>query len=534
MEGWMRGSAADPGRPATHDGPDTPAWVRDAVFYQIFPDRFARSDRVPKPGPLEDWDSPPTVHGFKGGDLLGVVEHLDHIASLGANALYFNPVFQSASNHRYHTYDYLSVDPLLGGDDALRELIDACHARGIRVVLDGVFNHASRGFWPFNHVLEAGRDSPYRDWFFFHAEDLDAGRPIRAYPLDTPPLDLATISADQMAGRESLRKLGYQAWWDLPALPKINTANPHAREYLLGVAEHWIRFGADGWRLDVPTEVPDAFWREFRQRVRAIDPEAYIVAEIWDERPEVLQGDMYDALMNYPLGAAITSFAGGPRLDRRVLSQHFDVNAKVHDDDAPAFAARVERNLAAYDPAVTAVQLNLLDSHDTPRILSMVGGDVQSVRLATLIQMTMPGTPSIYYGDEIGLEGELDPANRAAFPWGHPERWDRDLLAYVSGAVAFRHAYPAVRQGGLRIVAAEDRTVAYLRTLGDGAALVIVNAGDVPCGLTLSLPELDGRTLAIRRWAGAPAAPVPDRLVVTGGHADVQMPPREGVVYALG
>ena len=159
---------------------DSPAWVRDAVFYQIFPDRFARSARVPKPGPLEPWDTPPTVHGFKGGDLLGVVEHLDHLERLGVNAIYFNPVFASASNHRYHTYDYLAVDPLLGGDAALRELLDSCHARGMRVVLDGVFNHASRGFWPFHHVLETGAGSPYRDWFYFNAEDLDSGRQIRA------------------------------------------------------------------------------------------------------------------------------------------------------------------------------------------------------------------------------------------------------------------------------------------------------------------------------------------------------------------
>ena len=248
---------------------ETPAWVRDAVFYQIFPDRFAKSDRVVKPGPLEPWDSPPTVHGFKGGDLLGIVEHLDHIQAVGANAIYLNPVFKSASNHRYHTYDYMAVDPLLGGDAALRELLDACHARGIRVVLDGVFNHASRGFFPFNHVLESGKASPYRDWFYFNVEDLDAGRPIRAYPLENAPVDLAALTAeqiaDQMAGRTSLTSLGYRAWWDLPALPKLNTSNPFAREYLLSVAEHWIRFGIDGWRLDVAEEVPDDFWREFRQ-----------------------------------------------------------------------------------------------------------------------------------------------------------------------------------------------------------------------------------------------------------------------------
>ncbi|HEY6571401.1 MAG TPA: alpha-amylase family glycosyl hydrolase, partial [Candidatus Limnocylindrales bacterium] len=142
---------------------DTPGWVRDAVFYQVFPDRFARSGRVPAPGPLEAWGAPPTVEGFKGGDLYGVIEHLDHIEDLGANAIYLNPIFVSASNHRYHTYDYYRVDPLLGGDTAFRELLDAAHARGIRVVIDGVFNHCGRGFWPFHNVLEMGAESPYRD-----------------------------------------------------------------------------------------------------------------------------------------------------------------------------------------------------------------------------------------------------------------------------------------------------------------------------------------------------------------------------------
>jgi cyclomaltodextrinase / maltogenic alpha-amylase / neopullulanase len=528
MEAWMSGDAADQGRP------QTPAWVRDAVFYQIFPDRFARSDRVVKPGPLEDWDSPPTTHGFKGGDLLGVVEHLDHIAALGANAIYFNPVFQSASNHRYHTYDYLTVDPLLGGNAALRELLDACHARGIRVVLDGVFNHASRGFWPFNHVLEAGRSSPYREWFFFNTKDLEAGRPIRAYPLDTAPLDLAAMSEEQMAGRRSLDTLGYQAWWDLPALPKINTADPHARAYLMEVAEHWIRFGVDGWRLDVAEEVPDEFWREFRQRVKAVDPEAFIVAEIWHEKPQDLKGDMYDALMNYPLAEAIISFTGGDRLDRRVVGQHFNLNATIHDDDAARFGERLERALTLYDPNVTAVQLNLLDSHDTPRFLSLVGGHTDALGLATLIQMTLPGAPSIYYGDEIGLLGELDPYSRGAFPWDHPDRWDRDLLADISGAAAFRHATPVVRHGDFRLVATIARTIAYLRTLDDGAALVAVNAGDVSCRLSLALPELDGRTLEARRWAGRPSGTVPDRLEVVGGRAELEVPPRDGVVYTVG
>src|SRR4029079_8126467 len=302
-----------------------------------------------------------TVHGFKGGDLLGVAEHLDHLEALGITALYFNPVLQSASNHRYHTYDYFRVDPLLGGDAALRELIDACHARVMRVVLDGVFNHASRGFWPFNHVLETGRHSPHVDWFYFHADELGGERPIRAYPLERVGVDVATVTEEQRAGGGSLGALGYQAWWGLPALPKLNTANPHARAYLLSAAEHWIRFGADGWRLDVAEEVPDDFWREFRQRVKAVDPDAYIVAEVWHEKPRDLRGDMYDALMNYPLAEAILSFVAAGRLDPRVSAPRFNVAASVRCDEEATFAARLERALTIYDPNVTAVQLNLLD-----------------------------------------------------------------------------------------------------------------------------------------------------------------------------
>jgi cyclomaltodextrinase / maltogenic alpha-amylase / neopullulanase len=240
---------------------DTPAWVRDAVFYQIFPDRYAQSVRVPKPGPLEPWDSPPNLHGFKGGDLLGVAEHLDYIADLGATAIYLTPVFQSASNHRYHTYDYYTVDPLLGGNAALRELLDQAHARGMRVVLDGVFNHTGRGFWPFHHVLELGAASPYRRWFHFDQDALERGTPIDAYPaararhglgMSEPPLE----QPDGGSGG-SFSRLGYQAWWDMAALPKLNTDEPAVREYLFGVAEHWLRFGIDGWRLDVPGEIQD-------------------------------------------------------------------------------------------------------------------------------------------------------------------------------------------------------------------------------------------------------------------------------------
>lgn len=211
--------------------PTTPEWVKHAVFYQVFPDRFARSERVLKPRNLEPWDTDPTELGYKGGDLLGLAERLPYLEELGITALYLNPIFQSAANHRYHTHDYMQVDPLLGGDAAFEELLAACHERGIRVVLDGVFNHCSRGFFRFNDVLENGAASPWLDWFYFE----EGGHPANAYDLQRPP--------------------GYRAWVGLHALPKLNTDNPEAREYLMRVGEHWIERGIDGWRLDVPAEV---------------------------------------------------------------------------------------------------------------------------------------------------------------------------------------------------------------------------------------------------------------------------------------
>jgi neopullulanase len=247
----------------------TPKWVKDAIFYQIFPDRFAKSDLNPSGKlPFEEWDAAPTHHGFKGGDLYGVIEKLDYLQELGINAIYLNPIFASPSNHRYHTYDYYNVDPLLGGNEAFKKLLKEAHKRDIRIVLDGVFNHASRGFWQFNHVLETGASSPYRDWFHFDQDRLYGRKHWGAYP--TPEEEKALQNED------SLTAIGYRGWWNLPALPKFNTDNHAVRQYLFEIGEYWIKMGIDGWRLDVPGEIDDdEFWREFRRRVHAINPQAY-------------------------------------------------------------------------------------------------------------------------------------------------------------------------------------------------------------------------------------------------------------------
>lgn len=451
----------------------TPDWVQDAVFYQIFPDRFARSPQNPAANlPFESWDSAPTVHGFKGGDLYGIAEKLDYLKDLGVTALYLNPIFASASNHRYHTYDYYRVDPLLGGNEAFMELLEKAHQKEIRIVLDGVFNHASRGFWQFNHVLECGEGSPYRDWFFFDPERLSGRKHWGAYP---SPHEQKLLHHE-----DSLTAIGYRGWWNLPALPKFNTNVPAVREFLFSVAEYWIRLGVDGWRLDVATEIDDdSFWQEFRRRVRAINPEAYIVAEIWHESHRWLQGDQFDAIMNYDLTRPIMAFTGGNYLDRRVIHQQSNYRGIQNRIDAHEFANQINHNFELYQHDITYSQLNLLGSHDTPRFLSCVSGNKDSLKLAWLFLLTYPGAPCIYYGDEIGIDGEHDPYCRKSFPWDE-SKWDLDLRSYAKEAIALRRQHPALRRGDFRHLWAADGIYAFSRSLDDETLIVTLNSSESP------------------------------------------------------
>ena len=518
-------------------GPD---WVADAVFYQVFPDRFASSSRVRKPGPLEPWETLPTHHGFKGGDLLGIVEHLDEIAGLGITALYLTPVFASASNHRYHAYDYERVDPMLGGDAALRELLDEAHRRGMRVILDGVFNHTGRGFWAFHHILENGTHSPYRDWFHLDAEVLDGRRPIVAYPAIRRRAAVTDAAEDPWPPDDE--SFGYRAWWNLPALPKLNHSNPEVREHIFGVAQHWLRFGIDGWRLDVPEEITEpGFWAEFRRRCLAVKPDAYLVGEIWRPAPEWLAGDRFHGLMNYPLAEAILSFTGGTHLDMGLVHTAHELGRYVSPIDAPEFARRLQAVMETYSPEVTARQLNLLDSHDTPRFVSMAGDDTAALRLATLVQMTLPGAPCIYYGDEVGLRGREDPDCRRGFPWD-PAAQDRSLRDFIAGLIAVRRFEPLLRHGRFEVLAAENSAVAYrlfeTADVAGGRAgrrserslLVALNAGDQSARLKAPLP---GNVTAKQvSWPGCePRSIVAPRHRAGALELDIQA--REGTIIEL-
>lgn len=478
---------------------EPPGWVQDAVFYQIFPDRFAMSDRLPKPANLEDWDSAPTHHGYKGGDLLGIVEKLDWLTDLGITALYLNPIFQSASNHRYHTYDYYTVDPLLGGGDALGELLDACHSRGMRVVLDGVFNHASRGFFQFNDILENGYDSPWIDWFMI------TGSPLNPYNGQEP---------------------GYHAWWGNPALPKFNTSNPEVREYLLSVAEHWISQGIDGWRLDVPNEITTpGFWEDFRARVRAVNPDAYLVGEIWGDATDwITNGSRFDAAMNYLFTGHTLAFAAGDRIESS-LAEGVDYPLQP-SLDAAQYGDSVEWLLGRYPEQTTRANLNLLGSHDTARALTVAGGDVDSVVLAALLMFTFPGAPCVYYGDEVGMTGGKDPGSRGGFPWDRADSWNTKLLETYRSLIALRHAHPALRHGSYHRLPSPSGSLLYLffRQTETERLLVAVNAGDDAAAASVHEPD-PGRRFETLWGDGG--------IKTDGNWMRMALPPRTGAVWKV-
>ena len=475
----------------------TPDWVKNAIFYQIFPDRFAKSELLEKPLNLEPWDAPPTRLGFKGGDLLGVFEKLDYLQDLGVNALYLNPVFMSTANHRYHTYDYYHVDPLLGGNAAFFKLLEGVHRRGMHLILDGVFNHASRGFFQFNHILENGEKSPYLDWFKVY------GFPMNAYQ----------------------GKPNYACWWNLPELPKFNTDNPQVRQFIFDVAQHWIRQGADGWRLDVPFEIKDeTFWRQFRTLTKQVNPDAYLVGEIPTEAQDWLQGDMFDGVMNYQFSEAVVGFFGAGFRDEAMITGMMGFS-EVPELDAGAFLDRMKTLLEIYLRQNALAQLNLLDSHDMPRFLSMVSDNRDVLRLAMLFQMTYPGAPCIYYGTEIGMSGGRDPENRAAFPW-EESRWDLGLRDAIKTFTHVRLENPVLQTGEFVPIYGEGRTLAFLRHLGRDQVLVAINAGGSPWALNIPVtPHLADGVVMVDLLGGVGAK-------VEDGHLrKATLMPWEGAIF---
>ncbi len=401
--------------------PLPPSWAAKAIVYEIFPDRFRRSGLVDGHSELkfQSWGADPSLQGFQGGDLYGVIENLDYLQEMGITCIYLTPIFSSAANHRYHTYDYFHVDPLLGGDNALEALIEALHLRGMKILLDGVFNHCGRGFFAFHHLLENGKDSPYRQWFSVH------NWPLRPY-----------------SNRGN--NCGYSCWWNDPALPKFNYEYPPVRDYFLRVATYWIERGIDGWRLDVADEVPLDFWKEFRYKVKGLNSDAWIIGEIWGDARPWLDGEHFDGVMNYRIGWSTISWVAGRRLKSKYRNPAYPLK-KLENNE---FIEILQTTFGWYKSETNSSQLNLLDSHDVPRALHTLEGDIRALKLALLLLFSQPGAPCIYYGTEAGLSGGAEPKCREGFPWD--EAWSVDLRHYILELVSLRSNFPQLYQKGLK------------------------------------------------------------------------------------
>jgi glycosidase len=410
-----------------------PDWISDSIFYQIFPDRFENGDKDNDPTNVQPWGAKPTIRGFQGGDLRGVINRFDYLQDLGINSIYLNPIFQATSNHRYNTTDYYQIDPILGSFRDYEKLIEIAHQNDMRVILDGVFNHSGRGFFAFQDLLENQQHSNYVDWYHVHQFPLDAYGSGKAE--------------------------NYAAWWSFKSLPKFNTSNPEVRRYLLDVARFWIERGADGWRLDVPNEIDDDdFWQEFRDVVKSVNSQAYLVGEIWEADPRWVGDHHFDGLMNYPFREALVDFF-------------------IKDTLSPSqFGAKLEWLINIYPQENAFAHLLPMGSHDTPRLKTVAEGDMKKVRLMSMTQFHFPGIPSVYYGDEIGLEGDKDPDCRRAFSWNE-ESWDQELRGFLKTLISLRNRYSQLRYGKFeRIFEDDDRgIVVFSRVLDGNQAILAMN-----------------------------------------------------------
>jgi len=416
-----------------------PEWVRDAIFYQIFPERFKNGDPANDPPGSEAWDERPTRTNFFGGDLEGVIQGLDYLGDLGINALYLTPIFMAATNHKYDTFDYCSIDPHFGDEATFDRLVAEAHQRDIRIILDGVFNHCGTGFAPFQDVLKQGKASTYKDWFMPYG-----------FPIQQEPPNYATC--------------GGVGW-----LPRLNTRNPEVEEFVQQVVLYWLGRGIDGWRLDVPYEIETGFWRRLRPVVKSKYPQAYLVAEEWRDPWPFLQGDTFDGVMHYRL--------------RDLLFDFFIKNALAAD----SFARAVETLCSRLPQDSEWGMLTLLGSHDTPRVLTECGGDTGTLELLFTFLLTYPGAPMIYYGDENGMQGAGDPDCRRPMEWS-PERWNPGIRGLIQRLIGLRRTHAVLRRGGFEPAFAEDRCFGFYRVLGGQRVLVILNNTRLP--RELSLPVL--------------------------------------------
>ena len=413
---------------------DSPFWAKDTVWYQIFPERFANGDPSINPEKTLEWGSiDPTWDSFFGGDIQGWIDKLDYLVELGITGIYTCPIFKSPSTHKYDTTDYFEIDPQFGDKETFKRFVELAHSKGIKVMLDIVVNHCGYDFAPWQDVLEHGENSKYKDWFH-----------IRNFPVVT--LEDETYP-------------NYDAFAFVKKMPKMKTENPEVRDYFLKVATYWVKeFDIDGWRLDVSNEVDHTFWREFRKAVRAVKDDVYILGEVWHDSSPWLRGDQFDAVMNYPLTTAILNFI-----------------AKGKTTPAQ-FKEAMEKIQTMYTRNVSEVNFNLLGSHDTERLLTICGGNKEKALLAYSFLMTLSGSPCIYYGDEIGMDGSDDPDCRKCMIWDK-DKQDLNMLAIFKKLIEVRKNYPAMRATTIKWIYIDDaeNLIIFKKLHDEGDIYVILN-----------------------------------------------------------
>lgn len=415
-----------------------PSWMKDSVFYQIFVERFCNGNEENSPEGVVPWDSEPEPKSFFGGDLAGILKKLDYLQELGVNGLYLTPIFESPSNHKYDTVNYLEIDRYFGDKEVFKQLVGKAHEKGIRIILDAVFNHCSELFPPFMDVKEKGEDSLYKDWFF-----------IESFPLSKSPLNYRTF--------------GYISY-----MPKLNTSHPEVKEYLLGAVRYWMEeFDIDGWRLDVSDEIDHCFWREFRSTVKGIKEDAVIIGENWHNAYPWLMGDQFDSVMNYSVTKLCTDyFAKG------------EIGAKEFEEGLSSLLVR-------YSDQVNEAMLNLLDSHDTERFLHTSKGNTELLKNAAAFLFAYKGIPCTYYGTEIGMTGAYDPGCRRGFDWNR-DNWDQGLYEFYKKLIALRKDEKALGYGDISFHS-RDGLFIMKRSCDRECIYVVINNTDEVRHLKLSV-----------------------------------------------
>lgn len=435
---------------------NAPEWVKDTVWYQIFPERFANGNKANDPEGVVPWGSEePATANFFGGDLEGVLQNIPYLKKLGISGIYFTPIFKAFSNHKYDTIDYMEIDPQFGTKETFKKLVETCHQNGIKIMLDAVFNHSGFFFPHFQDVLEKGENSRFKNWFHVHD-----------FPVITEP------------------RPNYDTFAFTPFMPKLNTENPEVKDYLLEVGRYWVReFDIDGWRLDVANEVDHAFWREFRTEVKAIKSDLYILGEIWHDAMPWLRGDQFDAVMNYPLTTNILN-----------LFAKQNISAKE-------FMENMTNVIHMYPKNVNEVAFNLVGSHDTPRILTECDEDIDRLKQVFTMLLTFIGTPCIYYGDEIGMTGSQDPGCRKCMEWD-TEHQNTDLFSHVQKLIKLRLEHPLLRnEGDFSFVDSENLDcLAYTKSNHEQTILIILNTSKEQ--VEYQIPFNVGRKSIKDLWTG--------------------------------